>query len=266
MEQAVPEFRDLIAGRHSWMVRRFVCPVAWLPELLSHLPNEVESPWPIAVLGTSLEGYRQDMNLIERFEEAAGDRALVEAYEVKANRGELGKASLRHLSDAGFEEVFIEQPWGEEFTENLHALVEVEGIGAKGRTGGLDTGAFPSNEQLGQFLHECLSLDLPFKLTAGLHHPMPRHDALIPARMHGFLNILVGCSLTLAHDLNRAELIQILAEDDPKAFWFSEAGAGYRDWEADLSDLEAGREALISWGSCSIQEPIDDLAELGLFP
>ena len=266
MDQAVPEFQELIAGPNAWLVRRFVCPVAWLPDLLEHLPKTVDEPWPIAVLGTSLDGYRQDMTLIERFEEAVGDRALVEAYEVKANRADLGRGPLRHLADAGFEEVYIELPWVDDFSESLHPLVEVEGIGSKGRTGGLEPSAFPSNEQLGAFLHECLSLELPFKLTAGLHHAMPKRDEAIPARMHGFLNILIGCSLTLAHDLNRAELTSILAEDDPKAFWFTEKGAGYRDWEADLDDLVIGREAFVSWGSCSVQDPLDDLAAFGLFP
>ncbi len=264
MDQAVAEYRALARSDRAWMVRRFICPVAWLSELLEQMPDSVLEPWPISVLGTSLDGYRQDMNAIERFEEAAHGRAIVECYEVKANRAELESAHLKALANAGFEEVFIEVPWGEEMLDALHQLVLVEGIGAKARTGGLEAAAFPSSEMLAKFIHEAISLDIPFKLTAGLHHPAPHHDEAIGARMHGFLNVLVGTTLALAHDLRRDELASILSEDDTNAFWYTDAGCGFRDWEASLDDVADGRSSFVSWGSCSVDEPCEDLAELGL--
>ncbi len=264
MEAAVAEYAELLSGPNEWLVRRFVCPVAWLPDLLNQMPAKVDEPWSISVLGTSLDGYRQDLNAIERFEELAAGRALAECYEVKANRTELNRPALKHLADAGFEEVFIELPWTDELEDALHQIVEVEGIGVKGRTGGLEPGAFPSNERLAQFIHECISLDLEFKLTAGLHHPVPTQDTSIPARMHGFLNVLMATTMGLTHDLRRADLAAILASDDSKSLWFTEKGAGFQDWEADLSDLQAARASFISWGSCSVQEPLDDLAALHL--
>lgn len=264
MEQAAAEFAELRHGEHAWLVRRFVCPVAWLGDLLPLLPESVEEPWQVTALGTSLEGYRQDLNAIERFEEQAAGRALVEAYEVKASPADLGAGGLKAVANAGFEEVFVELAWGEEQLDALHRLAAVEGIGAKARTGGLEASAFPSVEQVGAFVHECLSLDLPFKLTAGLHHPLPRHDEGVQARMHGFLNVLLATSLAVAHDWSREEVCRALAEEDAKAIWFTDCGAGWRDWEASLDDLEAGREFFVSWGSCSVQEPLDDLAALRL--
>lgn len=262
MDAAVAEYRSLMHGPFAWMVRRFVCPVAWLPELLALLPESVEEPWRIAVLGTSAEGFKQDLSAIERFEEAAAGRALVESYEVRTAPN-LSLSTLKSMANAGFEEVFLEVPWDDSMMDALHQLVEVEGIGAKLRTGGLEPAAFPPPRRLAEFLHECLSLDLPFKLTAGLHHPFPHVDQKVNARMFGFVPVQVAVALGLRDDWTIDEMTALLESDDTSGFQIEDRAVRYGDHVITASDLEAMREFFVAWGSCSVEEPVEDLRAAG---
>ncbi len=79
--------------------------------------------------------------------------------------------------------------------------------------------------------------------------------------MHGFLNVQVASILANSLDLSRAELTSILAADDPKAFQFQDRGIRFGDWDVSLDELFG-----FHWGSCSVQEPIDDLTAATLFP
>ena len=71
---------------------------------------------------------------------------------------------------------------------------------AKVRTGGLTPEAIPSSAQLADFLTAAAARKLPFKATAGLHHPVRSMRALTYAPdspravMHGFLNVFTAAS------------------------------------------------------------------------
>lgn len=255
MDEAAAEFAALRRGELQWVVQRMVCPVAWLPDLLERMPAVVDAPWPISVLGTSVEGYPQDMAAIEVFERQAGDRAYVEALEVKANAGPLKKEFLKHLANAGFEEVFVEVPITEAGRELIHALAEFEVLGAKGRTGGLEAVAFPPASELAAWLLECVSLDLTFKLTAGLHHATPTRDEALGVTQHGFVNVVAAVALALHEDFGVRELQAILEGD----VTMNDRGIMWKDFVIDAEKVERTREVFRSIGSCSIYEPLESL-------
>lgn len=264
MDEAVAEYRRLLESDGSWIVNRFISPVAWLGDFLTLLKQKAPSePWKMSILGTSIEGFRQDLRLIEAFEAEAREFVEVEAYEVKSNGQDLNPGSLRHLVDAGFDEVYVELPWGEPMMEGVLLLAETEVIGAKARTGGLEASAFPSTTALAAFIQECVNLDLPFKLTAGLHHPLPTADRATGAIMHGFVNVFVAGTLAYVHDLSRPEIERILASNSAEDFWFSPGGLGWRDFEASNQEVDEFRQQFGSYGSCSVREPLEDLATLG---
>ena len=124
------------------------------------------------------------------------------------------------------------------------------GLHAKIRTGGVTPDAIPHLDRVATFIRVCAMHAVPFKATAGLHHP-------VRATMHGFVNVFMAAAFP--HDAER-----ILAEEDPKAFRFEDDAAWWRDHAVTTEHLEAvRREFAISFGSCSFEEPIADLQTLG---
>lgn len=264
MEQAVAEYRTTLAGPDAWIVDRFVCPVRRLEEMCSALrPHPPEEPWRVTVLGETLATFRADLQAIEAIEAANSDLIEVDALETKRD-GPIESRALRHLADAGFGDAYVEVELGDTLLDDLMLLAQSETVGAKVRTGGVDAAAFPDPAMLVSFMQECINLDLMFKMTAGLHHPIRRFDPRTGANMHGFLNVLIGGALAYVHDLSRAEIEKIVRCEDASEFWFSPGGLGWHDFEASNDEIEDFRDLFRSFGSCSVREPLEDLGVLGL--
>lgn len=133
-------------------------------------------------------------------------------------------------------------------------------VRAKLRTGGLDPQAFPTRETVAAFIRDCVGAGVPFKATAGLHHPFPAPSDVAGATEHGFISLLAGTRAALAGE---DDLVACLTETDPDAFDL--ATATWRRVGTDVS-LEAVRATLSSIGSCSIDEPAGYLRDLGVGP
>lgn len=272
MREAVENYCEYVSGADSWIVSRFVCPASRLMELEQQLSRiEVPDCLPFAVTGTGgkdLEEFHasleRDVESMNRFEEAAAGGCEIEAFETKAPGGEDVEGVVRDLEGLGDLDVFIELPWDEALHDGLVILAESEWIGAKARTGGADASFFPSSQELSLLIRDCLNLDLPFKLTAGMHHPIRHRNASIGADEHGFLNVLCATAMAESHDLSSKEIERVLEERDGSRFEFGESGFGWKDWGASLDDIESIRGLLVSFGSCSVEEPLDGLDELDL--
>ena len=141
-------------------------------------------------------------------------------------------------------EVFAEIP----VDADLRPLGDAN-VRAKVRCGG---DRVPSVEELARFIRGCRELDLPFKATAGLHHAVRTDD------QHGFLNLLAAA---IFGDEEAA-----LAEQDPEAFALAPDSFAWRGRRAGVEEIARGRDFFVSFGSCSAQEPADDLRALGFLP
>ena len=143
---------------------------------------------------------------------------------------------------------------------------------AKIRTGGLVEEAIPSSQELAQFLCDAAAIRVPFKATAGLHHPIrslrPLTYALDSPRavMHGFLNVFAGAAFAW-HGMDCAYLATLLEERDPAALSFTDNGLLWNGHRITTGQIEeARREFAHSFGSCSFEEPVSELRTLGLLP
>lgn len=261
MNQAVSEFAQLANSEASALMRRFVCPVHWLEEFWdeAHSVTGVAT-WPLTVLGSSIDGFRHDLTAIEGVETRSEGRVEVGGFEVKSNGSDLHPKALRHLADAGFDEVYVELPWNDSLLDHLHALAAVEGIGAKVRMGGLEPSAYPKSADVAAWLAECVNLGLEMKMTAGLHHPIRHRHATMPVDEYGFLNVVAAGALCAAQDLNRSELVTVLEATQMTA---DAGGLRVGEWSLSADDLDEFRHQLRCIGSCSIVEPMDDLKTLG---
>jgi hypothetical protein len=125
----------------------------------------------------------------------------------------------------------------------------IENAFAKIRTAGAGTG------QVEKFLAGTASRRMPFKATAGLHHPVRGEEP-------GFINVFVAAAFAWHGQL--APLIYVLEERDAAAFEWEDDRLTWRGTPLTVGEIEtARREYAHSFGSCSFDEPVEGLRELG---
>ena len=126
----------------------------------------------------------------------------------------------------------------------------------KFRTGGTEAGAFPSESELATWVCDAVSRSAPFKCTAGLHQAVRHTDATTGFEHHGYLNVLLATARAVT-GADPRQVEAVLAQRDARALADEVA-----DTPAHV--MSSAREAFTSYGSCSILEPLHDLAELRL--
>jgi len=264
----------------QWLLGRFVIPASRLEELQPFVRSLFASGPPLAlsVLGRPanndadfLEGLTLDLEAVENVRAEHGPRVAVDVLETRLPAGPGLVELIRESSEQAeqnelfpFFEIGLSGDWRTTLTRAVHGCAAVSRAGLKLRCGGLEASAFPSVEQIAGVIAECALAKVPLKFTAGLHHPFRRHDPAIKTHMHGFLNVFVAGVLAAEHQLPETTLRELLQEEAPKAFRFDEAGIEWRQWHASTAEVELARQYTVtSFGSCSFEEPRDDLRALG---
>jgi hypothetical protein len=143
--------------------------------------------------------------------------------------------------------------------------------GAKIRTGGVTPEAIPACEHVANFIEAMAAAEVPVKATAGLHHavramyPLTYEPNCQAAVMHGFLNVFVAACMMQASGGRFRHAKELLAETDVKAIRFNRESIRWRDYEIHAMDVIRARESLaLSFGSCSFDEPVQDIKRLVL--
>lgn len=125
-------------------------------------------------------------------------------------------------------------------------------VAAKFRTGGLAAELFPTPVELAAVICACRDRELPFKLTAGLHHAIRHRDPETGFTHHGFVNVLAA-TLAAVAGAEVDGVAELLAATDP-----------VRVVEQARTHRDADRPLWVGYGSCGISEPLTDLIRLGL--
>lgn len=275
MAAAVRNYADYRAGPDAWALGRLIVPAARLDEFegaaAGLLPREQGAdPWPLSVLGSgdAVHDAEAIFNFNERHAHATVGRAVIDTLEVRAADIPTLERLVRS-APAGVT-TYVEVP-AEDPADLVAALAGVDGR-AKIRTGGVTHDAFPASRDVARFIRACAEQAVPFKATAGLHHPVRgeyplTYDASAErGTMFGYLNIILGGAFAetgLALD----DLEALLEERDVRAFTFGDTGVQWRTHVVDAAALERVRTRVaIAVGSCSFTEPLDDLRAAGVLP
>jgi hypothetical protein len=270
MSTALDNYVQYATGSASWALGRFIVPVSRLDEFeagLRRIPHrQAGSPWRIAaLLGTDFEADLQLLNDFGRRHIDSG--AIIDTVEVKTT-SEKGIGEIIRLVPPSFQ-TYIEIPI-ERDPRDLIAAIGHGGRRAKVRTGGVTQNAFPQPADLHRFLRETVRLAVPFKATAGLHHPLRATYPLTYAAdarsgtMFGFLNLLLAVGFLRA-GMEEADVARVLKEGEPDAVQADDSGITWRNHRLDLNSIsDARRLGMISFGSCSFTEPLSDLEALHL--
>jgi hypothetical protein len=250
LPEAVASHHRHRAAWYADLVGPLLVPASALPDL----PG-VPPPLAIGVIGdTGIDGLFAAVD-------TATDALTIRQVEVAvAKRGEDPlpglRALLARLADRPHLQGYAEIPltWG--LHAALDTVAERRATGAlivpKFRTGGLAAELFPTAAELAAVICACRDRDLPFKLTAGLHHAVRHTDPETGFTHHGFLNILVA-SVAAAGGARPEGVAELLSSTDPVPLI-----------EAARASLDRRRPLWIGFGTCSVLEPLDDLQRFGL--
>ncbi len=268
MQQAVSNYAAYRKGEHRWLLGGFVLPVARLSEFVEAAEDHFldGDPWRLSVLAG--EDIAATIKEIKLFNSTYSGKAICDSLEVKAttiSKIENTVAALPEDLTAYFEIAM-----GENFVD-LVTLLSAKKQRAKIRTGGVTREDFPPSREIIRFVRSCMAANVPFKATAGLHHPIHCFRPLTYApdaprgTMHGFLNVLLMTGF--ARESYRVSLLEELMEEEfDEAFAFRDNGVAWRN-EHFLTAGHVERlrsKGMISFGSCSFTEPVEDLQGLGL--
>jgi hypothetical protein len=276
MMPAVANYDLYTRSKCSWILGRFIVQVARLGEFeqaFVGLPAPEYEPgstiWRLsALLGDDVAA---DIASIREFNarmatHSSGRSVVVEAVEVKAASPDEVISSAKIIPtelDAYFEVPL----WSG--GECIAAISDC-GRRAKIRTGGETADKFPSSENVIEFIRLCAAANVPFKATAGLHHPLRSVHRFTyqpdsaSGIMHGFLNVFLAAAFLRA-GMKTDLSIELLDEQSAEAFHFDSDGIVWRQHRLSRHEIIATRrDFAISFGSCSFTEPIDDLRSLHL--
>jgi hypothetical protein len=221
LPDALEEDRRARESPHADLLNRFVVPAARLAEL------PAERPALSVVLAAPHDA--------EFVAGADGVEAVELVLDGPRPRPADLVAAYRELQPLGVEtyfELVFDETWRDSLPAAIGAVAAIGGR-VKLRCGGA---SIPTVEQVAMVIACCREAGVPFKATAGLHHPVRRGEE------HGFLNLLAATSAPARR------LEAVLAEENASAIDFA----------------DADRTLFTSFGSCSWREPIEDLRELGL--
>lgn len=288
MDAAVHEYLDRRSSGDRWMLGPFVVPMDRLNELraFSNLFDPTD-PFALDVLlpgADSADTFTREIPLQLANCRMFSDRhptTRVDAFETKLPRDILTVSQAERIFESvgdalefagfGHARLFVEIHRGPTFETQVPAVFEALSelgdpnvVAAKLRCGGVQADDVPPPEKVAAFIRSAARFRQPFKLTAGLHHPIRHLDEDTGAKMHGFLNLLFATVLAVEHDLDESRILSIVEDEDPDAFIFEKEAIRWNDLEAGIDMLRSVRNTVAhSIGSCSFDEPREDLAALG---
>ena len=236
MKDAVANYAQYRSGEHGWMLGRFVLPVARLNEFLDAGEDLFSDgdPWRLSVLAG--EDIAATIREIKLFNSQNAGRAVCDSLEVKANTVSKIENTVAALPEDLT--TYFEISTGENFADLL-SMLSIKRQRAKIRSGGTTHEDFPPTREIVRFVRTCMAANVPNVLL-----------------MTGFAR--ESFCLALLEELMEEEFDEIFAFRDDGVAWRGE----YFLSAAQLEILR--RKGMISFGSCSFTEPVEDLKALGL--
>ncbi|MBK8982829.1 MAG: hypothetical protein IPM38_11045 [Ignavibacteria bacterium] len=295
LKTAFSNYMEYLSGDNSYILSGFICPVKLLPELevICNEISEFKFPVKISLILsggkdeiTFKENLISDLKVRENFLTGINSFIRADNFEYKIPESFMTEENnerlldlfgfisqnLKNGSDSKFT-FFAETSLTGDWKKNIKTAADLieehnetfQDTGFKLRTGGVTAAAIPTAEQIAFAVRHCLNRNLEMKFTAGLHHPFRHFDKNVNAKMHGFINIFSAGIIAKRHNISDHEMIKLLEDENPDNFKFTESGFSWGGYEIENEDIHFARQTFVkSYGSCSFDEPVDDLKKLNL--
>ena len=303
LQDSFDKYIEHSASNESWMLSKFVVGTNLLHDLSALINNREESPNPfhITLVGapsSDLHEFKSVVsNTVAQIREVIkeSDKVIeISSLEIKMpttidyseGSSELDEAisfSVDQMNTAAElpHQIFFEIPGFDFNPEKTRSLIKAisnhnDGLedksqenysfsGFKIRCGGVEAFQFPPIEYLAFSIVESEKYNVPVKFTAGLHHPVRHYNDSVSTKMHGFLNVFGAALLHYSSGLEESELSDILSDEDPESFSFSDTDFSWKGHSVKQQEIHMLRTlSVTSFGSCSFDDPVEDLKELTL--
>ncbi|MFN2507549.1 MAG: hypothetical protein ABR589_02115 [Chthoniobacterales bacterium] len=278
LEPALRNHANYVRDSDAWMLGAFVLPVGQFDEAAEMLGwFDVEHALRVSALGPRSENAAEFIAALERVAEAirhyqAERGAVVAVAQIEMALPAQPGATVTEARQvlAGVESPAFWEAAADEAERTIATIAEhnrstgAQAFGFKLRTGGVIASAFPSSMQIARALVAAARHDVPIKFTAGLHHPVRQFHSSVQTKMHGFLNVLGAGVLAAEHKWEAVQTAAMLDDEDASAFAFTDESFRWREWEIPTERIRAQRALVTSLGSCSFDEPREDLRALNL--
>jgi hypothetical protein len=276
LEPALQNQAKYVRSPDAWMLNTFVLPIEQFDTAKQSLSEfDPSHPLRVAALGPKTANTEPFLDAVEDADAAIRslssnvDLVAISHLEMFLPHDVDSPLLQEAKSIIGNLPVFWEAP-PERAEQTIALLAEHNSdsdsatFGYKLRTGGVTADAFPTSAQIAGALVTPATHQLPIKFTAGLHHPLRQYREEVQTRMHGFLNVLGAAILAAEHKWDEKQTAAMLEDEDPKSFSFDDEFFAWREWKIDLKRLKNRRKFVTSFGSCSFDEPLEDLRALNL--
>jgi hypothetical protein len=272
MRTSVTNYSRYLHHPQQWVLGRFVLTITRLDEFLNARGNTTSAPWRLSgIVSANIEA---EMEAIGGFNRTARG-ARIDVFEVRVSSAEEIERVRKNQPPGA---IAMYEISAEQAGELLPILQEL-GLGAKVRTGGVVEEAIPTLEQVAEFIARCAELGVPFKATAGLHHPLRSMRPLTyepnsrRAMMHGFLNVFTAAAIAwgavrAGEAVSRFAISACLADEERRNWHFDDDAL---TWSGGEKPVRIKVEALrslrskfaLSFGSCSFEEPVAEMHQMG---
>jgi hypothetical protein len=277
LEAALKNQAEYVQSSDAWMLGAFVLPIQQFDatrQLLSQF--DAQHPLRVAALGPKTASADAFLEALDDADAAIRSLSRHNVDLISMSHLEMlmsDKVDVASLKEAksilGDLPVFWEAP-PDRAEQTIALLAEVNSdaasatFGYKLRTGGVTADAFPTSLQIAKALVTPATHQLPIKFTAGLHHPLRQYREEVQTKMHGFLNVFGAAVLAAEHRWDANQTAIMLEDENVGSFSFTDDFFAWREWRIDIKRLQYRRRFVVSFGSCSFDEPREDLRRLNL--
>ncbi|WNS78566.1 hypothetical protein RRU94_00895 [Domibacillus sp. DTU_2020_1001157_1_SI_ALB_TIR_016] len=273
LAEAISNYHSYIHGSDSWMLGPFVIPASRLNELQPFAAQfNDQYPLRLSVILSKSETIEKEIEAMNLFLETYDTAGSIEAVEVPLPE-KVDFSFLEKLEQyTGNYPVYCEMTGtNQEILTTLDAIsslnqISSKSIGVKMRMGGIRADLFPSAERAAFIIHETQKRGLAIKFTAGLHHPIRQYRNEVETKMHGFVNVFTASIMAYCRSIHIETIQAILLDEDPTNFSFTKEALSWRNFTVSSAEIDKARTLFAaSYGSCSFDEPREELGELTIF-
>ena len=277
LEPALSNQARYVRSDEAWMLNAFVLPLGQFDAAKKILSDfDPQHPLRVSALGPKTEDAARFREMFTKTSDTIRSLSAYNVDLISVNQLEMflpDDVDLALLKEArsiiGSLPAFWEAP-ADRAEQTIALLAEHNSnadaptFGYKLRTGGVTVDAFPTSAEIAKALVAPATHQVPIKFTAGLHHSLRQYRDEVQTKMHGFLNVLGAAVLAAEHKWDEKQTSAMLDDEDAKSFSFDDEFFAWREWKIDIKRLKDRRRFVTSFGSCSFDEPREDLRALKL--